>query len=240
MIQLYNWKEDSIPNILHFQGKAKYHYNGLLQSVVQNKLTNDPRITIVTCATDENLSKLICQLKENNVPYVNCFKPSFYHIWNNTLKIKYLCEYLSTVDDKKIYMILDGFDVGVQSLDGLYDKFIATGKQIMFNSTKHNWPGVSIDRLHERDFIGEFKYFNAGACIGYGKAIRDFYNQCLEEMKNTTDNIWESEQYIIRKVWAKYSEDKDRVIDFDYNCNMFQTFGSTKLEKIEENKYKVI
>lgn len=240
MIQLVNWKNTDFPNILHFQGKAKQHYSGLLQMMVQNKLTNDPRITIVTCATDESQSKLITQLKQNNIPYVNCFQPTYYHIWDNTHKIKYLVDYLKTIQDNQIYMIVDGYDVAIQSLEGLYDKFIATGKEIMFNATKHNWPKISIDRLHERDFIGEFKYFNAGVCMGYGKALKDFYNQCLEEHMNTTENPWDSEQFIIRKVWANYSEDLNRTIDFDYNCTMFQTFGSTQLEKINENRYKVL
>jgi hypothetical protein len=241
MIQIYNWKEDTMPNVLHFQGKAKQHYSELLRQITQNKIVADERITILTCATDESLSKLICQLKENKVPFINYNKPSFYHNWDNTMKITYLCDYLnSSAQDDKVYLILDGYDIGIQTLDGLYDKFINSGKVLLFNSTKHNWPIIDIDKLPERDFVGEFKYFNAGACIGFGFALKKFYNECLQELKNCTYNPWKSEQYIVRKVWAHYSEDKNRIIDFNPECTLFQTFGSTQLVKIGENKYKVI
>jgi hypothetical protein len=241
MIEIYNWQGVSAPNVLHFQGKAKLHYSELLRQISENPIKQDKRIEILTCASEEELSKLIIQLKNNNIPYINYNKPSFYHIWDNTMKIKYLCDWLEkNMNPEKVYVILDGYDIAIQSFEWMYEKFIQSGKDIIFNATKHNWPNIDIDRYRDRDFVGEFKYFNAGACIGKGEAIYKFYKECLEELKNTTYNPWKSEQYIVRKVWAKHSEDPNRKIDFDHGCNIFQTFGSTQLVKIEENKYKVI
>ena len=240
MIELYNWKETTKPHILHFQGKAKLHYSVLFKNASKIPITNPDNLCILTCATEEEFSPLINQLKASNIKYTNLCKLTFYHCWDNTQKLEAVTEYFKTADLSKIYLFLDAYDTAIQSLDGLLDKFLATHKEIIFNSTKHNWPNIFIDRLHERDFIGDFRYFNAGICIGYGHALKKFYNECLEELYKTTFNPWKSEQLIVRKVWARYSEDPNRKIDFDYNCELFQTFGSTKLEKIDENKYKVI
>jgi hypothetical protein len=239
-VYLHNWRDTNMPNILHFQGKAKNHYSYLFSLMCKNKLTNPDDIQIVTCVSDESLSPLIAQLKQNNIQYTNCFKGSFYTMWENTMKIRFLAEFFKTADPNKIYLIVDGYDVAIQSLEGLYKKFLDANMEIIFNATKHNWPDVSIDKLEQRDFIGEFKCFNAGACIGYGYKLKDFYDECLNELNNTAFNPWKSEQYIVRKVWAGYSVFEHRDVDFDWQCNIFQTFGSTKLEKIDENNYKVI
>jgi len=239
-IELYNWENSTTPNILHFQGKAKNHYSYLFDLMSKNKIKNDERINIVTCVSDESQSKLIKQLKENNIPFVNCYKCGFYHVWQNPMKIKFIYDFLLSADENKTYLILDGYDTAIQTLDGLFDKLVSSKKDVLFNSTKHNWPDVFVDQLPERDFRGEFRCFNAGCVIGYGKLLKKFYKNCFEELNETKYNPWESEQYIVRKVWSNYAQDEYRYIDFDWECNIFQTFGSTKLEKLDENKYIVL
>lgn len=238
MIELHNWDGSSKPNIFHFQGQSRHHYAPLFQEMSEQKILNDSRLHILTVATDESQSPLIKQLRTSSISYVNIWNNAFYCNWSNTKKIELIIQQLKKMDPKDVVLMLDGYDTAIQSLDGLYDKFLSTGYDIVFNSTKHNWPNVRIDRYWERDFVGDFCYFNAGVVIGFVYALLDFYEECLSY--TTIENPWDSEQYIIRHAWANYSEQEDRHIDFDHSCKMFQTMGSTRLEKIEEKQYKVI
>lgn len=240
MYNILNWRGDSEQNIFHFQGKARYHYEKLFDEMSQLRLNNDPRLVIVTCASDETLSPLINQYKQSNIPYVNIYRPRYYAGgWSNTLKMSLFIEFLKTLSNDQIVLFTDGYDVAVRSLDAIYDRFKQKKKRIVFNATKHNYPDVSIDRLYNRDFIGEFKYFNAGCCIGYAGDLLKFYEEAKSILDRGVYNPWDSEQLIIRMAWAKYSEQESDFIGIDSDCSIFQTLGSTRIQK-QEDKYLIV
>lgn len=238
MIELYNWSEQDQPNIFHFQGQSRYHYAPLFKEISAQEIDNDSRIHILTIATDTNLSPVIRQMERNNVSFINLWNNSYYCSWTNIKKIELIIDQLSKLQNKDIVLMMDGYDTAIRSLNGLYEKFVNNPYKILFNGTKHNWPHIRIDRYRDRDFVGDFCYFNAGVVMGYTKELLDFYQSSLKYIG--LENPWKSEQFIIRHAWAEHSEEESRQIDFDHHCRLFQTMGSTQLIKIEENKYKII
>ena len=109
---------------------------------------------------------------------------------------------------------------------------------MFFNGTKNNFPWTHIDRVPYRDWRGEYRYFNAGCAIGYTEDFKKFYDDCAELIPKI-DNPWGSEQYILRAVFSKYSEqvDSDRAyMDFDWECNIFQTYVNSIVLKLYDKQ----
>ena len=238
MIELYNWDQSSQPNIFHFQGQSRYHYAPLFKEISEQQLQPDERLNILTVATDESMSPLISQLRSSHIPYKNLWDGSYYSNWTNIKKIELIINQLEKMKEYDVVLMMDGYDTAVRSFDYLYDRFLEIPFRVVFNSTKHNWPNIRIDKYKDRDFVGDFCYFNAGMVIGYVDTMKSFYKSCLKYVG--LENPWDSEQFIVRHAWAEQSSIDERQIDFDHHCWMFQTMGSTQLVKLEENKYKII
>jgi hypothetical protein len=227
-------------NVCHLQGRSMAEYPLVIQFLYNKKIGgNKPEnLTIITTETDPENAILTQQLYLNDIPYINSVNDDLLE-WSNINKIDFIIDALEKTETEYT-LILDGRDVIINTFEGIIEKYKSTGLNILFNSTKNNFPRVEIDKLHDRDWRGNFKYFNAGCCIGETKELLKFYNECKELIPTLPDlEIFNSEQYIIRHGFAKYSEDvNQRFIDFDWECNIFQTFAQTRLLK-EENNYIV-
>ena len=67
---------------------------------------------------------------------------------------------------------------------------------------------------------------NAGCCIGKTKALRAFYKECLDIFKSSDkDEYWQSEQYFVRKAFAKNM----KKVWFDHDCRIFQVWHKTEV-----------
>lgn len=231
---IYNFN-GQIPNIFHFQGRAKGHYHHLFNKMALNSLTNADNIKFVIVATDENLSPVISQLKRNGIDYVNPYKKTFYHSWSNSMKISLILEALEGFKYNDLVVVMDGYDTAIQTLDGIRDRYKQCGIPILYNATKHNHPDIIIDIVKDRDLRGEFKYFNAGCCIGTCSALKQFYTKCQERLEQEPINQWDSEQYTVRQTFNLMQD----MVDFDSQCNIFQTMGSTHLV-VEDDKITVL
>ncbi len=240
-ITLINYSGNEIPCIFHFQGKSKFHYAPLfkqMSEIVIEKGKELPQFIVI--ATDESLSPVIKQLNASDIPYVNPYKEKFYHDWTNSMKIDYVLQSLEHLDKDIPVVIMDGYDTAIQRLDRLIPKFKELGKKVIFNATKHNYPEIYIDKCSDRENRGNFRYFNAGVCIGYQGHLIEFYKACKKELEREPVNDWNSEQYTLRHVL----NDFEGRVDFDWQCKLFQSMGSTRLEPYHINDqltmYKVV
>ena len=211
-------------NILHFPGEASYlkeYWVTLMEE--KSAFSSVDNLTIITFATDENNSPLINQLKRNDIDYINAADTD--SDWVNTKKIGYLLNALDKVKTEYV-LILDGYDVVIQSLDGILEKFKSLNYRIIFNATHNNYPDIEVDKIVNREKLGDFCYLNAGGCIGYKDDIRNFYEE-VKEIQSKVDNPNNSEQLLVRTVFAKYSGKQDNNFVFiDYNCMIFQVWNS--------------
>ena len=165
--------------------------------------------------------------------------------WDMRYKIKYYIEYLENHIDTDIVMLLDGYDVLLSSTDNIIDKFLSQPYRILFNSTVNNYPDVVIDYIPNRLQYDKFSpFFNAGCCIGYKNDLITFYKECYDLID--IENKFNSEQYIIRHAFAKYSKDLNQhFIWIDFKRDIFNSMGymtcsynaEDKILKISDNLY---
>lgn len=220
-------------NIAHFQGQSEAGYRVIIEHLMSTPIVFPENLCIVTVSNLESESMLIQQLKSNNIDYINIVPQG--SLWNNTLKIGYINDSLSMVDSEYV-LILDGNDVLINGdITNIINRFKNFNLGALYNATKNDYPQVLIDKIRDRDFRGEFRFFNAGACIGTTEFLRNFYSQAQKIQDSGIENPLMSEQYIIRHAFAK-NTDK---VDFDYNCQIFQTFARTRIEK-RKDYYAVV
>ena len=232
----------SIPvNVSHFQGTSRERLPEFMDQVNKLSVLEKPdNLTILTTFTDPDMCILYQQLKKSGIDCIN----SYDYLdnledgqWNMTKKIDMIREGLKRVNTDYV-LICDGYDVYINTFDNILEKFQKTKLRMLFNGTKNNFPWAHIDRIPYRDWRGEFRYFNAGCAIGYVEDFKKFYDEC-SEMINKISNPWESEQYVLRAVFANYSEYVDTenaYMDFDWECNIFQTYVNTVVIKLYENQ----
>lgn len=230
------------PNILHFQGSSKQRYiEGNLFKVcitdMETVIHKPYDLTIITIYTDKDQCYLCKQDETHHYGLVNAAEDFHPTEWNMTYKISLLINALEKITTSYV-LILDGYDVLIQNLDNIIPKFLEFETRILFNASKNNFPDVHIDKIYARDARGAFRFFNAGCCIGYSEDVLNFYRECLA-IKDTLDNQFNSEQFVLRHVFAKYSEELTNeyypsYIEFDYECYIFQTFGNTMLVRQDE------
>lgn len=219
---------DEPVNILHFCGQSIKDFPMTIQNVYNNIQLNQINIPIISCWTDDSKCLLKGQLSKFNIPLINSVPENYKGEWFMPNKILFILSTLINKVKDDIVMILDGYDVLFASTDGIVDKFKKFNTQILFNATPHNYPDEIIDIIPNREEYGHYKYFNAGCCIGYRKSLIEFYSQCIEFLH--IENPLNSEQKILRHVFARYSENNPDFVTIDYNNKIFHTMGKTKTE----------
>ena len=215
---------------------------------MNNKLTLPDDITILTTYTDEKSCYIYKQCKLNNIEIVNSYNEE-YGKFHRTLKINYIINALKNIKTKYV-IILDGYDVILNSFDNIIEKFKSYNTRILFNASKNNYPQTYIDSIECRDYMGNFRYFNAGCLIGYTDDVIDFYIQATQlDEKIYAKNTENSEQYILRHVFKKYSQhayniDVNKFVAIDYLCRVFICLGNSDFIVCNETNdtitYKVV
>ena len=212
MINLPIRKKDQLYIIFHFPSSSVCDNKYWMYIISQYNNIKAPKgLTIITFATDENESPLIQQCKRCGVSYINASKDI--KEWDNRLKIPLTLQALKQVKTKYV-CILDGYDVVIQTLDKVLDNFKETNYRILFNATNTNFPNVQEEIIPNRDDLGAHKYLNAGACIGYTTDVKRFYKEVEAIRQQDIDNPFRSEQLLVRKAFAKYSQDPDQRLVF--------------------------
>ena len=228
-------------NISHFQGTSRERLDEFMDLVKTKSILELPKkLTILTTYTDPEKCILYQQLNSQNIKCLNTL--DFLNNldeegWSMTKKIDLIREGLKHVKTDLV-LICDGYDVYINSFDNIIQKFEKTGLRMLFNGTKNNFPATHVDRIPYRDWRGEYRYFNAGCAIGYKNDFIKFYDDC-SEIIDQVSNPWDSEQLILRHIFAKYSEQvntQNAYMDFDWECNIFQTYVNSIVLKLYKNQ----
>lgn len=224
-------------NICHFQGRSLFAYSAIRMELLNKDISKPQGIGLITFFNNKNMAILAQQLDKNRISYINGFD-SHDGKWDNRDKVGYAIRALSKCDDE-IVILCDANDVLIYSFDNIIEKFLKSGKNILFNATTNNYPNILIDKVTNRDFLGRFRFFNAGCCIGFKKDLTKFYTECQDFLNTKPYNPWKSEQLILRKIFAEYLDNNNFTIGYDYNCDIFQTFANTQL-RADGTRYRVL
>lgn len=147
----------------HFQGNEIKKTLDIVETYSTKKINISPRISVITAFTDKSKAITALQLELSNMSYVNaCTDLS--SKWSNVDKIKYFVNQLEKTTTE-YSLLVDGYDVlFFKDLDESFiNKFEYMGTKILYNATKNSYPNVEADVVLNREFLGEFKYLNAGA-----------------------------------------------------------------------------
>jgi len=217
----------------HFQGHSFNKYNNIYTEMIKtNNITIPDDLTIISLKS--NLLEepgLFKQLQNNNINYINPLKNENIQQWKMKIKLEYIQKALN--ECTTIYaLLLDSKDVAInKDLSNIINVFKTFNKRIVYNASKNNFPDIILDEVENREQLGEFKYLNAGCCIGYTQDLKEFYKYvCSLNLLNP----FESEQYEIR---IGFNQKQD-IITFDSECKIFQTFCKSYV--VEKNGDKII
>jgi hypothetical protein len=183
------------------------------------------QLAIISTWTDAQSCCLLQQCIKNNISIYNCVPDNYdtTQEWYMPNKIKFFLNLLEKITQPYI-LFLDGYDVLLTHLDDILNKFKEFNYDILFNPSCNNYPDVLIDIIPNRTQKGVYRYFNAGCCIGKREALIKFYKEALEYIDIA--NPLNSEQFIMRHAFAKYSKDPiQRFIGIDHDCRIFQSMG---------------
>lgn len=213
-------------NVLHFCGRSLKEFPSttkLVYELIELDTNINPDLTIISCWTDDNRCMLYQQLKKHGIKLHNCLPKTYnkwYSTWHMPYKVNYILSYLVNHVKTKYVLILDGYDVLMTNTTTLLDKFLNQKYRILFNATPNNFPEETIDIVPGRENLGRHCYFNAGCCIGYREDLIKFYAEALEYM--CLPNPLNSEQKLLRHVYANYSEDPNQTfVGFESNPDIF-------------------
>lgn len=228
-------------NVSHFQGTSRDRLDEFMNMVFEKSVLEKPdNLTILTTYTNPDECILYKQLKKHRIDCVNAFD-YLNNLeggeWDMTKKIDMIREGLRHVDTEFV-LICDGYDVYINSFDNIIPKFLKTGLRMLYNGTKNNFPATHVDQIPYRDWRGDYRYFNAGCAIGYKEDFIKFYDRCAEIVEHVS-NPWGSEQFILRTAFAEHSinvDSPEAYMDFDWECNIFQTYVNSVVIKIHQNQ----
>lgn len=218
-------------NIAHFQGSTSTTFANFMQDIWDRELSPAPDdLTILSIWTTDEKCVLYQQLKQNNIPVINCYIPRE-EAWSNPYKIECILKALKEIETKYI-LILDGYDVVIYNWDNLITKFKQFNAGIVFNASKNNYPAYFGDQP-TRQHSSKFRYLNAGCCIGYKEALIEFYEKVNEFYETQPMNRWNSEQFIVRNIYKDYCNytSSYNLVKIDTECSIFQTFGQIMYRK---------
>ena len=91
-------------------------------------------------------------------------------------KLENFHKFLEDVDDNKIVMSLDAYDVIIfDNAENIKKKFEEFDKPLVFSAEKFCWPDANIwEKYKNQDEI--FKFVNAGTYMGYAWRIKEMLN----------------------------------------------------------------
>lgn len=218
-------------NVLHFHGQNINQLTNTFNLIYNEHIVDSNydrnKLAIVSTWTDEKLCCLLQQCKRFDIPLINCVQEKYDKTlpWYMPNKIKFFIETLESIDNELV-MFLDGYDILLTHLDDIIYKFENQKYRILFGPSCNNYPNVQVDVIYGRTQLGVYRYFNAGCCIGYREDLLKFYKEALEYI--SIDNPWNSEQYVLRNAFAKYSNDTTQnFIGVDHKCSIFRSMGMT-------------
>lgn len=119
-------------------------------------------------------------------------------------------------DPKRLILFVDGFDIVFTSgIKPIIEKFLASGKRIIFGAEKSCWPDRSLESEYPTS-PNDYRFLNSGNFIGYASDIDKILKKAK---KDNLPNIADDQLYYTKEFL--YGEYKD-LISLDYHCEIFQ------------------
>ena len=221
--------KDYTPNVLHFHGMNLQQLNGTFNIILEkHELKNDfdnHKLAIASTWTNIDQCSVFQQCNRYHIPIYNIV-PRTYDTsepWFMPNKIKFFIEFLNHCE-QEIILFVDGYDVLFTHIDDILVRFYKQPYHILFGPSCNNYPNIEIDKIYGRQNKGMYAYFNAGCVIGYRKDLLKFYQESLQYID--CENPWNSEQFILRLAFSKYSKDKKQnFVGVDFESKIFQSMG---------------
>lgn len=221
--------EGYTPNVLHFHGMNREQLQGTFNMIVKKHVVNPNydinELCIISTWTDEDKCTVLRQAKKSGFNIINCIPHDYdkNQKWYMPNKIKFFINNLKNID-QDIVLFVDGYDVLFTDLSNIVERFKSQKYRVLFGPSCNNYPDVDIDSISNRHQMGLYRYFNAGCVIGYTKDLLKFYNEALEFID--IENPLNSEQYVLRYEFAKYSSDPEQdFVGIDFSGKIFQSMG---------------
>lgn len=219
------------PNVFHFHGQnineLPQTFSNILNNYVVDADYDRNRLAIVSTWTDDEKCCLLQQFKKFGIPLINCVPDTYNRnqSWYMPNKIRFFLNTIKQLEHEYI-MFLDGYDVLISGLSNVIERFESQKYRILFGPSCNNYPDVKIDHLYGRSKLGVYRYFNAGCCMGRREDLISFYEQALDFIN--IDNPLTSEQFVLRHVFARYSDDPEQnFVNIDSESLIFRSMGVT-------------
>lgn len=247
-MKFINLLNNTEPIILHLNGSRRSFiqenkFNELI--INSSKIKKPEDLTIITCATEipdcYSKSPLIKQLNFNNIDFINIGKlhDNKLEPWSNLLKIKYLYNFIkdNTITTKYV-CFLDAADILLsEDFDKIISKFLKLNNNLVWGSQIYNYPEGRTVGLKEpiNDYEKEKEsdinnFLCSGVCIGFTDTFIEYINITYKNI-DKNKNIWNSDQYEIKKTFRSYYKE----LNVDYDSKSYLSFsppGSTENDKL--------
>jgi hypothetical protein len=128
--------------------------------------------TLVKSATANNINIHMDGIGDKWIDYSN--------------KLKNFNKFLENVDDNKIVMFIDAYDVILfDNAENMKTKFLEFNKPLVFSAEIYSWPDKDINKYYpEKTKNEKFRYVNSGTYMGYAKELKEMLNTFREKNYN--------------------------------------------------------
>ncbi len=165
-----------IISIYNFYNRYKY----IIEKF--NTINDNEGIIFYSYGTDyKRFKTLIDSALENNI---NIHVDGIGHKWLGFQdKLEKFHKFLENVDDNKIVMCIDAYDVMIfDNANNIKEKFLQFNKPIVISAEAEIWPDDIQDKYPNSDEF--YKYANAGTYMGYAKNLKEMLNEFKKENYN--------------------------------------------------------
>ena len=221
-------------------------------------LDDNPEIIFYTFGNEYKKFKTLENSARNN--NINIYIEGIGVKWIDfSTKLKHFHKFIKTVDDKKIIMCLDGFDVIIfDNAENMLKKFKEFDKPLVFSTEQYCGPDPKVSKYYSNDTKDEmYRYLNAGTYMGYAWKIKEMLNE-IEKNENyhcttyntDTKHAKADDQRCLQKYYLSHTNDialdhKQKIWscafgrnrdDYDFDLNTF----SNLYNKTTNNKSSIL
>ena len=234
-------------------------YNLFNKKIENFKIEDHKDIIIYTYGNEYKKMKTLeesCDINKANI-YID----GIGHKWiDYSNKLKNFHKFLENIEDNKVVMFVDGFDVIIfDNPENMLNKFKEFNKNMVFSAEKFCWPDNDIENYYPEETKNEeFRYVNSGTYMGYAKDLKEMLNTFREKNYNcdtypdkingTCDDQRCLTYYYLnninkvaldhkQKIWSLCAGTKREDYDFDLNTfsNLYNKLTNEKSSILHTN-----
>lgn len=140
-------------------------------NLIPNVTVDDLHVCTVASYRTQNLKKLLLSCKQHHIDLEVLGMGMLNYTHGD--KLRYMTQYLKTLDDHEIVMFVDAFDVLIVADKALiFKKFIKMNTPFLMSAEKNCYPAHLISRYPSNSH--PFQYINSGSYIGYVKNLKEW------------------------------------------------------------------